>query len=98
MIPETCRTETRRILRLQHSAEKKASLKLCPDSALRRSFKEEIKPPGAAVFDEKSGSIDILLDGEKGVELFHKLIQADPEKHYDPITHIDYIDLFYPVK
>ena len=98
VIPETCKTETRRILRLRHSHEKKASLKLCPDSTLRASFRKEIEPSGAAAFDEKNGSIEILLETEDGVGLFHRLIQANPEINYDPITHIDYIDLSYPVR
>ena len=98
VIPETCKTETRRILRLRHSDEKKASLKLCPGSALRASLEKEIQKPGAAAFDEKNNSIEILLETEDGVGLFHRLIQADQETHYDPITHIDYIDLFYPVR
>ena len=98
VIPETCKTETRRILRLRHSNEKKASLKLCPQSALPASFKKEIQKSDAVRFDEKSGSVEILLETEVGIELFHRLIQADPELHYDPIQHIDYIDLSYPVR
>ncbi len=98
VIPETCRTETRRILRLQHSNEKKASLKLCPQSTLPASFKKGIQSPDIAKFDEKSGSIEILLETGGGIELFHRFIQADPELHYDPVQHIDYIDLFYPVR
>jgi len=98
VIPETCKTETRRILRLQHSHEKKASLKLCPNSTLLASFKKEIEPSEAAGFDEKSGSIEVLLETEHGIELFHKLIQANQEINYDPIAAIDYIDLFYPVR
>ncbi len=98
VIPETCRTETRRILRLQHSNEKKASLKLCPQSTLPASFKKGIQSPDIAKFDEKSGSIEILLETGGGIELFHRFIQAGPELHYDPVQHIDYIDLFYPVR
>jgi len=98
VIPETCKTETRRILRLRHSNEKKASLKLCPQSALPASFKKEIQKSDAVRFDEKSGSVEILLETEVGIELFHRLIQADPELHYDPIQYIDYVDLSYPVR
>jgi hypothetical protein len=98
VIPETCKTETRRILRLQHSNEKKASLKLCPQSTLPALFKKEIQEPNGVRFDEKSGSIEILLETEHGIELFHRLIQANQELHYDPIQHIDYIDLSYPVR
>ncbi len=98
VIPETCRTETRRILRLQHSNEKKASLRLCPQSSLSASFKKEIQSPDIAKFDERSGSIEILLETGAGIELFHRLIQANQELHYDPIEHIDYIDLSYPVR
>ena len=98
VIPETCKTETRRILRLQHSSEKKASLKLCPKSTLPESFKKEIQESDAVKFDEKSGSVEILLETEVGITLFHRLIQADQELHYDPIQHIDYIDLSYPVR
>ncbi len=98
VIPETCKTETRRILRLQHSNEKKASLKLCPQSTLPASFKKEIQEPDAVRFDENRNSIEILLETEYGIELFHRLIQANPELHYDPIQHIDYIDLSYPVR
>ncbi|HUL30065.1 MAG TPA: dynamin family protein [Thermodesulfobacteriota bacterium] len=98
VIPETCRTETRRILRLRHSAGKKAFLKLCPTSTLQESFKKEFEPPGGAAFDEKSGSIEIPLESEDGVKLFQRLIQAHQETHYDPVAHIDYIDLFYPVR
>jgi hypothetical protein len=98
VIPETCKTETRRILRLQHSSEKKASLKLCPKSTLPESFKKEIHESDAVKFDEKSGSVEILLEAGVGIELFHRLIQADQELHYDPVQHIDYIDLSYPVR
>ena len=98
VIPETCKTETRRILRLQHSGEKKASLKLCPQSTLLASFEKEIQESDAVKFDEKSGSVEILLETEVGIELFHRLIQADPELHYDPIQYIDYVDLSYPVR
>lgn len=98
VIPETCKTETRRILRLQHSSEKKASLKLCPKSTLPESFKKEIQESDVVKFDEKSGSVEILLETEVGITLFHRLIQADQELHYDPIQHIDYIDLSYPVR
>jgi hypothetical protein len=98
VIPETCKTETRRILRLQHSGEKKASLKLCPQSTLPASFKKEIQESDAVRFDEKSGSVEILLETEVGIELFHRLIQANPELHYDPIQYIDYVDLSYPVR
>src|SRR4030043_2022926 len=88
VIPETCKTETRRILRLQHSIEKKASLKLCPQSTLPVSFKKEIQKPDVVKFDEKSGSVEILLETGVGIELFHRLIQTDQELHYDPIQHI----------
>ena len=98
VIPETCKTETRRILRLQHSDEKKASLKLCPQSTLPASFKKEIRESDAVRFDEKSGSVEILLETEHGIKLFHRLIQANQELDYDPIQHIDYIDLSYPVR
>lgn len=98
VIPETCKTETRRILRLQHSNEKKASLKLRPQSTLPVSFKKEIQGFDAVRFDEKSGSIEILLETEGGIELFHRLIQASQELQYDPVQHIDYIDLSYPVR
>ena len=98
VIPETCKTETRRILRLQHSNEKKASLKLCPQSTLPASFQNEFQEPDAAKSDEKSGSVEILLETGVGIELFHRLIQTDQELHYDPIQHIDYIDLSYPVR
>jgi hypothetical protein len=98
VIPETCRTETRRILRLQHSGEKKASLKLSPQSPLPPSLRKEIHQSDAARFDEKSGSIEILLEAASGIELFHRLIQANPERDYDPIQYIDYIDLSYPVR
>ena len=98
VIPETCKTETRRILRLQHSSEKKASLKLSPRSTLPESFKKEIQASDAVKFDEKSGSVEILLETGVGITLFHRLIQADQELHYDPIQHIDYIDLSYPVR
>ena len=98
VIPETCKTETRRILRLQHSGEKKASLKLCPQIPLPASLRKEIQQSEAARFDEKNGSVEIPLQAEFGVELFHRLIQANPEHHYDPVQHIDYIDLFYPVR
>ena len=98
VIPETCKTETRRILRLQHSHEKKASLKLCPQGTLPASFQNEIRESAAAKSDEKSGSVEILLETEVGIELFQRLLQADQELDYDPIQHIDYIDLFYPVK
>jgi hypothetical protein len=98
VIPETCKTETRRILRLQHSSEKKASLKLCPKSTLPESFKKEIQESDAVKFDEKGGSVEVLLEMEVGITLFHRLIQADQELHYDPVQHIDYIDLSYPVR
>ncbi len=98
VIPETCKTETRRILRLQHSHEKKASLKLCPQGTLPASFQNEIRESAAAKSDEKSGSVEILLETEVGIGLFQRLLQADQELDYDPIQHIDYIDLFYPVK
>jgi hypothetical protein len=98
VIPETCKTETRRILRLQHSNEKKASLKLSPQSTLPASFKKEIQESDAVRFDEKGGGVEILLETEVGIELFHRLIQANQELHYDPIQHIDYIDLSYPVR
>jgi hypothetical protein len=98
VIPETCKTETRRILRLQHSGEKKASLKLRPQSTLPASFKKEVQKPDAVRFDEKSGSIEIFLETEAGIELFHSLIQTNQELHYDPVQHIDYIDLCYPVR
>jgi len=98
VIPETCKTETRRILRLQHSGEKKASLKLSPQSPVPASLKKEIQQSDAARFDEKNGSVEILLEAESGIELFHRLIQANPELDYDPIQHIDYIDLSYPVR
>src|SRR4030042_4142576 len=98
VIPETCKTETRRILRLQHSNEKKASLKLCPQSTLPPSFKKEIQESDATRFDEKSGSVEIPLETEVGIELFHRIIQADQELHSDPEQHIDYIDLSYPVR
>jgi len=98
VIPETCKTETRRILRLRHSGEKKASLKLCPRSTLPAFFKKEIQESDAVRFDEKSGSVEILLETEVGIELFQRLIQANPELHYDPIQTIDYIDLSYPVR
>jgi hypothetical protein len=98
VIPETCKTETRRILRLQHSNDKKASLKLCSQSTLPAFFKKEIQKPDVVRFDEKNSSIEILLETESGIELFHRLIQADQELHYDPVQHIDYIDLSYPVR
>jgi len=98
VIPETCKTETRRILRLRHSGEKKASLKLCPQSTLPAFLEKEIQESDAVRFDEKSGSVEILLETEVGIELFHRLIQADPELHYDPIQYIDYVDLSYPVR
>jgi hypothetical protein len=98
VIPETCKTETRRILRLRHSNEKKASLKLCPQSTLPASFKREIQEPDVVRLDEKSGSIEILLETEASIEVFHRLIQANQEVHYDPVKHIDYIDLSYPVR
>jgi len=98
VIPETCKTETRRILRLQHSGDKKASLKLCPQSTLPVFFKKEIQGLDAVRFDEKSGSVEIPLETEVGIELFHRLIQADQALHYDPAQHIDYIDLSYPVR
>src|SRR5512136_651558 len=50
VIPETCKTETRRILRLQHSNEKRASLKLRPQSTLPASFKKGIQTPDIAKF------------------------------------------------
>lgn len=98
VIPETCKTETRRILRLQHSNAKKALLKLSPQSPLIASLRKEIHPPDAARIDEKNGSVETLLETEPGRQLFHRLIQADPERDYDPIQHIDYIDLSYPMK
>jgi hypothetical protein len=98
VIPETCKTETRRILRLQHSGEKKASLKLCPQATLPASFKKEIQESDAVSLDEKSGGVEILLEADHGIELFHRLIQADQELGYDPVQHIDYIDLSYPVR
>jgi hypothetical protein len=98
VIPQTCKTETRRILRLQHSSEKKASLKLCAQSLLPASFKKEIQNSDAIRFDDRTGSVEILLEKESGIELFHRMIQADPERNYDPAQHIDYIDLFYPVR
>jgi hypothetical protein len=98
VIPETCKTETRRILRLQHSSEKKASVKLCTQSPLPASFKKEIQECDEIRFDERSGSVEILLETESGVALFHRMIQADQERHYDPVQTIDYIDLFYPVR
>jgi hypothetical protein len=98
VIPETCRTETRRILRLQHSNEKKASLKLCPQSTLPASFKKEIQESDVVRFDEKNGSVEVFLETGRGIELFHRFIQADQELHYDPVQHIDYIDLSYPVR
>ena len=98
VIPETCKTETRRILRLQHSGDKKASLKLCPQNTLPVFFKKEIQGLDAVRFDEKSGSVEIPLETEYGIELFQRLIQADQELHYDPVQHIDYIDLAYPVR
>ncbi len=98
VIPETCKTETRRILRLQHSGEKKASLKLCPQSPLPASLRKEIEQSDAARFDEKNGSVEILLETEQGIELFHRLIQANRESDYDPVQYIDYIDLSYPVR
>lgn len=98
VIPETCKTETRRILRLQHSNAKKALLKLSPQSPLIASLRKEIHPPDAARIDEKNGSVETLLETEPGRQLFHRLIQADPERGYDPIQHIDYIDLSYPMK
>ena len=98
VIPETCKTETRRILRLQHSGEKKASLKLSPQIPLPTSLRKEIEQSDAARFDEKSGSVEILLEAEHGIELFHRLIQANPESDYDPVQYIDYIDLSYPVR
>ncbi len=97
VIPETCKTETRRILRLQHSNERKASLKLSPRSSLPASLGKEIARDEAR-FDEKNNSVEIPLEAESGIELFHRLIQADPEREYDPIQHVDYIDLFYPVR
>ncbi|HVP80483.1 MAG TPA: dynamin family protein [Thermodesulfobacteriota bacterium] len=98
VIPETCKTETRRILRLQHSNEKKALLKLSSQSSPLPSFRKEIHSVDAARIDEKDGSIEILLETEPGLRLFHRLIQADPERDYDPIQHIDYIDLSYPMR
>jgi hypothetical protein len=98
VIPETCRTETRRILRLQHSSERKASLKLCAQSPLPASFKKEIHESDAIRFDEENGSLEILLETQSGIEIFHRMIQADRERRYDPTQHIDYIDLFYPVR
>ncbi len=98
VIPETCKTETRRILRLQHGTEKKASLKLCAQSLLPTSFKKEIQESDAIRLDDRTGSVEILLETELDIELFHRMIQADPERHYDPAQHIDYIDLFYPVR
>jgi hypothetical protein len=98
VIPETCRTETRRILRLQHSGEKKALLKLSPQSPLPPSLRKVIDQSDAARFDEKGGSVEILLEATSGIELFHRLIQANPERDYDPIQYIDYIDLSYPVR
>jgi len=98
VIPETCKTETRRILRLQHSNEKKALLKLSSQGSLLPSFRKEIHPVDAARIDEKDGSVEILLETEPGLQLFHRLIQADPERDYDPIQHIDYIDLSYPMR
>ncbi len=98
VIPETCKTETRRILRLQHSNAKKALLKLSPQSPLIASLRKEIHPPDAARIDEKNGSVETFLETEPGRQLFHRLIQADPERDYDPIQHIDYIDLSYPMK
>ncbi len=97
VIPETCKTETRRILRLQHSNEKEASLKLSSRSSLRASLRKEAHCDEAR-FDEKKNSVEITLEAESGIELFHRLIQADPEREYDPIQHIDYIDLLYPVR
>ena len=97
VIPETCKTETRRILRLQHSNEKMASLKLSSRSSLPASLRKEARCDEAR-FDEKKNSVEIPLEAEFGIELFHRLIQADPEREYDPIQHIDYIDLFYPVR
>ena len=98
VIPETCKTETRRILRLQHSGEKKASLKLCPQSPLPASLRKEIEQSDAARFDEENGSVEILLETEHGIDLFQRLIQATPERDYDPVQYIDYIDLSYPVR
>src|SRR4030043_1344703 len=69
VIPETCKTETRRILRLQHSSEKKASLKLCPQSTLPAAFKKETQKSDAVRFDEKSGSGEIFLETAAGIEL-----------------------------
>jgi hypothetical protein len=98
VIPETCKTETRRILRLRHSNDKKASLKLCAQTTLPEFFKKEIQGLDAVRFDEKNDSVEIPLEREVGIELFHRLIQADEELHYDPVQHIDYIDLSYPVR
>src|SRR5512135_352117 len=42
VIPETCKTETRRILRLQHSNERMASLKLSPRSSFPASLGKEV--------------------------------------------------------
>ncbi len=98
VIPETCKTETRRILRLQHSSEKKALLRLSPQSSLLASLRKEIWTPNAATLDDQSSSVEIPLEAESGIELFHRLIQSDPGRGYDPIQHIDYIDLFYPVR
>ncbi len=97
VIPETCKTETRRILRLRHSDEKKASLKLSPRSSLPALLRKEVGCDEAR-FDEKQNSVEIPLEAATGIEVFHRLIQADPECEYDPIQHIDYIDLFYPVR
>jgi predicted DNA-binding transcriptional regulator len=98
VIPETCKTETRRILRLQHSGDKKASLKLTPQSPLPASLEREIQESDAVRFDQKSGAVEIVLEAEVGIEIFHRLIQANQELHYDPAQHIDYIDLYYPVR
>jgi hypothetical protein len=98
VIPETCKTETRRILRLQHSNAKKALLKLSPQSSLPASLLEEIRPSDAARIDEKNGCVETLLETEPGRQLFHRLIQADPGRDYDPVQYIDYIDLSYPMR
>jgi hypothetical protein len=97
LIPETCKTETRLILKLQHSNNKRAVLKFIGEK--QSIFIQNIvKECTAVTFDENKKTIVICLERTDGIECFQRLIREDKDKLHDPMICIEEISLYYPIR
>lgn len=97
IIPQTCRTETRMILKILHSNIKRVIFKLKnkPENKLPQSLKKIIKESKFAILDENENNLEIDIKSQEGIDLFHLVIKRSDL--YDPKRHLDLATLYYPL-